>query len=89
MIERRVISPAVGPPGCVDLFVHPSLYLKSAIRGPDRPEHLSIYLPILFNAPFLPTFAASSVHCIKMLTVPCSVLCGTRTTRTRRQSDIA
>ena len=36
---------------------------------------------ILFStAPILPTFAASFVHCIKMLMVPCSVLCGTTTT---------
>ena len=35
---------------------------------------------ILFStAPILPTFVASFGRCIKMLMVPCSVLCGTRT----------
>ena len=29
----------------------------------------------------LPTFAASFIRCIKMLMVPCSVLCGTRIRR--------
>ena len=29
----------------------------------------------------LPMFAASFVHCTKMLMVPCSVLCGTKTRR--------
>ena len=35
---------------------------------------------ILFlTALILPTFVASFVRCIKMLMVPCSVLCGSRT----------
>ena len=35
---------------------------------------------ILFlTAPILPTFVASFGRCIKMLMVPCSVLCGTGT----------
>ena len=35
---------------------------------------------ILFlTAAILPTFVASFGRCIKMLMVPCSVLCGTRT----------
>ena len=42
---------------------------------------------ILFlTAPILPTFVASFGRCIKMLMVPCSVLCGTRT---RKLSAIA
>ena len=37
---------------------------------------------ILFlTALILPMFAASFVHCIKMLMVPCNVLCGTKTRR--------
>ena len=41
---------------------------------------------IMLTAPILPTFAASFGRCIKMLMVPCSVLCGTRT---RKLSAIA
>ena len=33
------------------------------------------------TALILPMFAASFVHCTKMLMVPCSVLCGTKTRR--------
>ena len=29
----------------------------------------------------VPEFAASLVHCMKMLTLPCNVMCGTRTKR--------
>ena len=33
----------------------------------------------VFDCPILPTFVASFGRCIRMLMVPCSVLCGTRT----------
>ena len=49
---------------------------------PDKLEAGHLYL----TAPILPTFVASFGHCIKMLMVPCSVLCGTRT---RKLSAIA
>ena len=44
-----------------------------------RPGHWGMKGTSFFTAPILPPFAASFVHCIKMLMVPCSVLCGTRT----------
>ena len=43
------------------------------------PGHWGLKGSLFLTAPILPTFAASFVHCIKMLLVPCSVLCGTRT----------
>ena len=38
-----------------------------------------MFFMLFLTAPILPTFVASFGRCIKMLMVPCSVLCGTRT----------
>ena len=50
------------------------------------PGHRGMKGILFFTAPILPTFVASFGRCIKMLMVPCSVLCGTRT---RKLSAIA
>ena len=50
------------------------------------PGHWGMNGILFLTAPLLPTFVASFGHCIKMLMVPCSVLCGTRT---RKLSAIA
>ena len=46
-----------------------------------RLGHWGIKGTLFLTALILPTFAADFVHCIGMLMVPCSVLCGTRTGR--------
>ena len=43
------------------------------------PGHWGMKGILFLTAPILPTFVASFGRCIKMLMVPCSVLCGTRT----------
>ena len=43
------------------------------------PGHWGMNGILFLTAPILPTFVASFGRCIKMLMVPCSVLCGTRT----------
>ena len=50
------------------------------------PGHWGMNGILFLTAPILPTFVASFGRCIKMLMVPCSVLCGTRT---RKLSAIA
>ena len=50
------------------------------------PGHWGMKGILFLTAPILPTFVASFGRCIKMLMVPCSVLCGTRT---RKLSAIA
>ena len=42
------------------------------------PGHWGMNGILFLTAPLLPTFVASLGHCIRMLMVTCSVLCGTR-----------
>ena len=64
----------------VGLLDQPSPGISAAARC-ARPGHWGTKGIFFSTAPILPMFAASFVHCIRMVTVPWSVLCGTRTRR--------
>ena len=61
----------------------------SSISSPDisaaalcaRLGHWGMKGSLFLTAPILPMFAASFLHCTKMLMAPCNVLCGTKTRR--------